>query len=89
MCIRDRFEEDTELTGYMKLHAFVEADGHDDMDLFVTVKKVHENGTEIPVTLFDGTAPHPGAWGKMRVSHRELDAVSYTHLDVYKRQMRL
>lgn len=28
---------------------------------------------EIPVTLFGGTAAHPGAWGKMRVSHRALD----------------
>lgn len=67
------FNKDTEITGYMKLRAYVEAEGHNDMDLFVTIKKIHENGTEIPVTIFNGTAPHPGAWGKMRVSHRELD----------------
>jgi putative CocE/NonD family hydrolase len=67
------FNEGTELTGYIKLHLFVEADGHDDMDLFVTIKKLHANKTEIPVTLFSGTAPHPGSWGKLRVSHRELD----------------
>lgn len=87
-----RFEEDTELTGYMKLHAFVEADGHDDMDLFVTVKKVHENGTEIPVTLFDGTAPHPGAWGKMRVSHRELDEAlssDFQPVQAHRRELKL
>jgi predicted acyl esterase len=67
------FKEDTELTGYMKLHAFVEADGHDDMDLFITIKKFDASGIELPITIFSGTAPHPGAWGKMRVSHRELD----------------
>ena len=67
------FKRDAELTGYMKLHAWVEAAGHDDMDLFITVKKLSHAGVEQPVTIFGGTAPHPGAWGKMRVSHRELD----------------
>jgi predicted acyl esterase len=67
------FAEDTEITGFMKLHAWVEAAGHDDMDLFVTVKKLSASGVELPVTIFSGSAPHPGAWGKLRVSHRELD----------------
>ena len=67
------FAEDTEITGYMKLRAWAEARGHDDMDLFVTVKKLSRTGVEQPVTIFNGTAPHPGAWGKLRVSHRELD----------------
>lgn len=67
------FERDTELTGYCKLNLWVEARGHDDMDLFVTLKKLSREGVEQPITLFGGTAPHPGAWGKMRVSHRELD----------------
>ena len=62
------------------------------MDLFVTVKKVHENGTEIPVTLFDGTAPHPGAWGKMRVSHRELDEAlssDFQPVQAHRRELKL
>lgn len=65
------FEEDTEITGYMKLHAWIEADGHDDMDLFITIKKLDEAGNWIPTNTL-GEA-HPGPWGKMRASHRKLD----------------
>ena len=57
----------------MKLHAWVEAKGHDDMDLFITIKKISAEGVELPVCVFGDTSPHPGAWGKLRVSHRELD----------------
>lgn len=67
------FAQETELTGYPFLRVWAEAQGHDDMDLIITVKKLSAEGVEQPVTLFNGTAPHPGAWGKMRVSHRELD----------------
>lgn len=66
-----KFEEDVELTGYMKLHMWVEADGHDDMDFFVNVQKLDTKGEFLP-TLVIGE-PHPGAWGKLRVSHRALD----------------
>lgn len=65
------FKEDTELTGYMFLRLFVEADGHDDMDLFVNIQKADSKGNWVPWTTL--SEPHPGAWGKMRVSHRELD----------------
>jgi predicted acyl esterase len=86
------FEEDTELTGYMKLHAFVEAIGHNDMDLFITIKKVSPDGIELPVTIFDGTSPHPGAWGKIRVSHRELDeelSSDFQPIQAHKRELKL
>lgn len=66
-----KFEEDTEITGYMKLHAWVEADGHDDMDLFLYLRKLDEKGNWLPVSALG--EPHPGGWGKIRVSHRELD----------------
>ena len=66
-----RFEEETELTGYMKLRLFVEAEGHDDMDLFINVQKLSTEGEWLPVTLFG--EPHPGVWGKLRVSRRKLD----------------
>jgi hypothetical protein len=49
----------------------VEADGHDEMDLFLTVQKLDENGDFLP-TLVLGEE-HPGAWGRLRVSHRALD----------------
>jgi hypothetical protein len=35
------FEKDTELTGYMKLKLWVEAEGADDMDLFVAIQKLN------------------------------------------------
>ena len=66
-----KFEEDTEITGYMKLHMWVEADGHDDMDMFVNIQKLDTKGEWLPVDVLG--EPHPGAWGKMRVSHRSLD----------------
>ena len=65
------FDEDTEITGYLKLRLWVEAKGHDDMDLFITVRKLDEDGTWLPVHVLG--QEHPGAWGRMRVSRRELD----------------
>jgi predicted acyl esterase len=66
-----KFDKDTEITGYMKLRLWVGAEGNDDMDLFVAIQKLDEDGNWLPVHVLG--EPHPGAWGKMRVSHRELD----------------
>lgn len=65
------FPEDTEITGYIKLHMWVAAEAYDDMDLFVNIQKISTEGEFLPVDLFG--EPHPGAWGKMRVSRRKLD----------------
>lgn len=65
------FDEDTEITGYMSLRLWVEAKDHDDMDLFITIKKLDEEGNWLPTYILG--EPHPGSWGKLRVSHRELD----------------
>ncbi len=66
-----RFEEDTELTGYMKLRLYVAAESYDDMDMFINIQKLSTTGEFLPITLFG--EPHPGAWGKIRVSRRKLD----------------
>jgi predicted acyl esterase len=66
-----KFTEDTEITGLMTLHLWVEAKGNDDMDLFVTVKKLDADGNFLPHYVLG--EPHPGAWGKLRVSRRALD----------------
>ena len=66
-----KFEEDTELTGYMKLHLWVEAQGADDMDLFVAIQKLDKDGKFVPTNIIG--APHPGSVGRLRVSLRELD----------------
>lgn len=66
-----KFVEDTEVTGLLKLHMWVESEGHDDMDLFITVKKLDKDGNFLPTNVLG--EPHPGAWGKLRVSRRALD----------------
>ncbi len=84
------FKEDTELSGYMYLHLFVEADGYDDMDMFINIQKADKDGKWIPWTTLD--EPHPGAWGKIRVSHRELDpdlSTPYNPVMAHKREQKL
>ncbi|HJX04082.1 MAG TPA: CocE/NonD family hydrolase [Dehalococcoidia bacterium] len=65
------FNEDTEITGYMKLRLWVQADGHDDMDMFINIRKLDGEGNWLPVHVMG--EPYPGAKGLLRVSHRELD----------------
>ncbi|HHV13195.1 MAG TPA: CocE/NonD family hydrolase [Clostridiales bacterium] len=84
------FTEDTELTGYMYLHLFVEADGHDDMDMFFNIQKADKDGNWIPWTTLG--EPHPGAWGKCRVSHRELDpelSTKFQPVMAHRRELKL
>jgi len=65
------FTEDTEIAGFIKAHLWVEADGHDEMDLFLTVLKLGTDGQWLPTSVLG--LLHPGAWGRLRVSHRDLD----------------
>jgi predicted acyl esterase len=81
------FDKDTELTGYMKLRLWVEADGADDMDLFVYVSKLDEHGNQLPAFVLG--FPIPGARGILRVSHRELDAARSTASEPYLTHRRL
>ena len=71
-----RFDEDMEIVGYIKARLWVEADGNDDMDLFLTVLKLGQDGEWLPTSVFG--RPHPGAWGRLRVSHRALDSALST-----------
>jgi hypothetical protein len=66
-----QFNEDTEITGYMKLKLWVSCKEHDDMDIFVNIQKTSTCGEWLPTSVLG--EPHPGAWGKMRVSRRSLD----------------
>ena len=56
------FTEDVELTGYAKVHLWVEADGSDEMDLFITLMKLDANGDFVPVNVMG--QPHPGTPGQ-------------------------
>jgi uncharacterized protein len=76
-----RFEKDTELTGYIKLRLWVEADGSDDMDLFVYVSKLDAQGNHLPAIVLG--MPCAGARGMLRVSHRELDEARSTPSEPY------
>ncbi len=70
-CFDYRFEEDTELTGYLKLHLNIECRGYDNMDLFVRVYKLGTDGQYLPLHCMK--EPFVGAWGQARGARRELD----------------
>jgi predicted acyl esterase len=68
-----RFNTTTELVGHTKLRLWVEADGADDMDLFVGLQKLDPAGNVIPFSFLNALEDGPVALGWLRVSHRELD----------------
>lgn len=67
------FTKATDLIGNMKLRLWVEADGSDDMDLFIAVQKFDRNGKYVPFVGFSVLEDGPVALGWLRASHRELD----------------
>lgn len=68
------FEESVDVIGGMKLRLWVEADGADDMDLFVAVKKLDPQGETVDFPFANVLERGPTALGWLRVSHRTLDA---------------
>ena len=76
---RYRMERPTEITGYMKLHLWVSAPDHDDMDLAVRVEKLSRDGQP----LSDRTGNLIAATGLMRVSMRQLDEARSTEAEPY------
>jgi predicted acyl esterase len=67
------FTERTELTGHMNLRLWVQADGGDDLDLFVALEKIDAAGYLVPLAFFGNHDDGPIALGWLRASHRELD----------------
>ncbi len=67
------FEQDVELTGHMKLRLWVEADGSNDMDLFVALQKLDANGEHVGFGFYAFYENGPVALGWLRASHRALD----------------
>jgi hypothetical protein len=93
-----RFEEETAVVGYPKARLWVEADGADDMDLFVFVQKQDVHGTPreeftVPnrsAMIHDLTERggsilrYRGPEGRLRVSMRHLDeALSTDEIPVH------
>jgi uncharacterized protein len=85
-----RFANRTELTGYMKLKLWVQAEGSDDMDLFVALEKIDRSGNIVHFPFFGNHDDGPVALGWLRVSHRELDEEQSTPAQpVHKHQKKL
>ena len=86
--------EETNFIGYPKAHLFVEADGSDDMDLFLIVQKLDRQfnvlrqftipslspRTHDMLENHGGVAKYSGAYGRLRVSHRHLDKAQSTDI---------
>lgn len=85
------FDRDTEISGYMVLRLWLEADGSDDMDIAVSVRKrpgMLQRVRELVPGPPDGNA----ATGLMRASFRELDAGRSTPMNpvlAMRREQRL
>jgi|SRR5271156_582222 len=67
------FDKETVLVGHAKLHLWVEADGSDDADLFVSLEKIDRDGNQVDFPFFSIRDNGPIALGWLRVSHRDLD----------------
>ncbi len=65
--------EPTDVVGYMKLRLWVQAEGSDDMDLFVAIQRFDANGEFVPFPFYAAMDDGNVALGWLRVSHRELD----------------
>jgi hypothetical protein len=66
-----QFDKETEITGFIKLRLWVEADGADDMDIFARIVKLDKNGQPL---FHDALMyKYAGPDGRLRVSLRQLD----------------
>ncbi|MDR2295642.1 MAG: CocE/NonD family hydrolase [Clostridiales Family XIII bacterium] len=72
---RIKFDKDTKLCGYFKMHLFVSTDAGDDMDLFAYVTKEDSMGWPYyPISL---GVDYKGPQGRLRVSHRKIENDEY------------
>jgi len=73
ICFDHLFVKATEITGYASVKLWVEADGSDDMDLFVALQKIDATGEPVGFTFYAFYENGPVALGWLRASHRALD----------------
>ncbi|MEP1445959.1 MAG: CocE/NonD family hydrolase [Paraglaciecola sp.] len=86
------FKQETEITGHMKLRVWVQADGNDDMDVFVAVEKINRSGDIVHFPFFTSHDDGPVALGWLRASHREQDeekSRDYQPIYKHERQIKL
>ena len=84
-----RFDRRTELVGHMKLKLWVAAEGADDMDLQVGIRKLDGTGKEVHFLDFNHFEEGMVASGWLRVSHRELDTEKSTPYQPWLKHQRL
>ena len=91
MCIRDRIIVLTNYTGDVQVLRALKAGargyilkGHVHRELLDAIRAVHAGQKRIPPEIAADLAEHAV---DDELTPREIDAVSYTHLDVYKRQV--
>lgn len=72
------FSEETEITGFLKLRLWVEADGANDADLFIRLFKLDEKGEKLYATKGN---KYSGPNGRLRASHRAMDLEHSTELE--------
>jgi len=82
------FTADTEITGTANLRLWVEANGANDMDLYVGLSKLDREGNEVFMAGYNDVENGHVASGWLRVSHRELDSDRSTQLHPFLRHAR-
>jgi len=65
-------EETMKLIGHAKLKIYMQADGADDMDIFLNIKKLNKDGEEVLFPHFNQHENGAVAYGWIRASRREL-----------------
>ena len=86
------FTEPAELIGHMKLRLWAQAEGADDMDLFVAVQKLDRAGKLVPFAFWAHFDDGNVALGWLRASHRELDperSSEYQPVLAHRRELKL
>lgn len=68
------FTSAVDVIGGMKLRLWVEADGSDDMDMYVAIKKIDRDGNTVDFPFANVLEQGPTALGWLRVSHRSVDS---------------
>ncbi|KAJ5509961.1 Peptidase S15/CocE/NonD C-terminal [Penicillium expansum] len=82
------FSESYEFAGHAKLRLWVEAEGADNMDIFIVLKKLDENGNEVHFPWLTIIEDGPVAFGYLRASRREVDEIKSTDFQPYHSHQR-
>jgi uncharacterized protein len=86
------FERDAEITGPMRLHLYAATESADDFDLFVAVRKIAPDGSEVRFFGYSSNRDDMVAKGWLRASHRELDIERSTEIQpvhLHRRSMKV